>query len=64
MTIRSLFTHHPASLGETYAEHMQASLGYAVPLFRALLENPDIQNGDYSIHWLERWLARLADPNS
>ena len=28
-----------------------------VPLFSRLLENPDIQRGDYSIHWLERWLA-------
>jgi acetyl-CoA carboxylase biotin carboxylase subunit len=28
------------------------------PLFRALLESPEIQAGDYDIHWLERWLAR------
>jgi acetyl-CoA carboxylase biotin carboxylase subunit len=28
------------------------------PLFRALLEAPEIQSGDYDIHWLERWLAR------
>jgi acetyl-CoA carboxylase biotin carboxylase subunit len=28
-----------------------------IPLFRALLAEPDIQNGEYSIHWLERWLA-------
>jgi acetyl-CoA carboxylase, biotin carboxylase subunit len=28
------------------------------PLFRALLEAPEIQAGDYDIHWLERWLAR------
>ena len=28
-----------------------------VPLFHALLAEPDIQNGDYSIHWLEKWLA-------
>jgi len=28
-----------------------------VPLFRALLAEPDIQNGNYSIHWLEKWLA-------
>ena len=31
-----------------------------IPLFRALLENPDILQGDYSIHWLERWLAEMA----
>jgi acetyl-CoA carboxylase biotin carboxylase subunit len=28
-----------------------------IPLFAALLAEPDIQNGDYSIHWLEAWLA-------
>ena len=29
-----------------------------IPLFHALLDEPDIQSGDYSIHWLEKWLAR------
>ena len=28
-----------------------------IPLHRALVEDPDIQAGDYSIHWLEKWLA-------
>ncbi len=28
-----------------------------IPLFRTLVQNPDIQNGDYDIHWLERFLA-------
>jgi acetyl-CoA carboxylase biotin carboxylase subunit len=28
-----------------------------LPLFRTLVRNPDIQNGDYDIHWLERFLA-------
>ncbi len=28
-----------------------------IPLFRALVRNPDIQNGIYDIHWLERFLA-------
>ena len=27
------------------------------PLFDALLDEPDIQKGDYNIHWLEKWLA-------
>jgi len=27
-----------------------------LPLFRALLQDQDIVTGDYSIHWLERWL--------
>ena len=28
-----------------------------LPLFRALLQEADIQTGSYDIHWLERWLA-------
>jgi acetyl-CoA carboxylase, biotin carboxylase subunit len=28
-----------------------------LPLFRALVRNPDIQNGIYDIHWLEKFLA-------
>ncbi|MDO5529407.1 MAG: ATP-grasp domain-containing protein, partial [Paracoccus sp. (in: a-proteobacteria)] len=27
------------------------------PLFTALLAEPDIRRGNYSIHWLERWLS-------
>ncbi|KIT14441.1 acetyl-CoA carboxylase biotin carboxylase subunit [Jannaschia aquimarina] len=27
-----------------------------IPLFRALVEEQDIQTGDYTIHWLEKWL--------
>lgn len=27
-----------------------------VPLFHALLQEPDIHSGDYNIHWLEHWL--------
>ncbi len=29
-----------------------------IPLFHALLSDPDIQNGDYNIHWLEHWLEQ------
>ncbi len=28
-----------------------------LPLFRTLVRNPDVQNGDYNIHWLEKFLA-------
>ncbi|WP_347268570.1 acetyl-CoA carboxylase biotin carboxylase subunit [Paracoccus sp. (in: a-proteobacteria)] len=44
------------ALGELIVDGIDTTL----PLFRALLENPDIQRGDYSIHWLERWLADKA----
>ena len=29
-----------------------------VPLFDALLQEPDIQSGNYNIHWLEHWLEQ------
>ena len=32
-----------------------------IPLFHHLLAQPDIQSGDYNIHWLEKHLAALAE---
>jgi acetyl-CoA carboxylase biotin carboxylase subunit len=32
-----------------------------LPLFRDLVGNPDIANGDYDIHWLEKYLAKDAE---
>ncbi|MEO9337020.1 acetyl-CoA carboxylase biotin carboxylase subunit [Mesorhizobium sp. SB112] len=32
-----------------------------LPLFRDLVTNPDIANGDYDIHWLEKYLAKKTD---
>jgi acetyl-CoA carboxylase biotin carboxylase subunit len=32
-----------------------------LPLFRDLINNPDIANGDYDIHWLEKHLADTAE---
>ncbi|HVB88987.1 MAG TPA: acetyl-CoA carboxylase biotin carboxylase subunit [Beijerinckiaceae bacterium] len=34
-----------------------------IPLFRALVRNADVQNGEYDIHWLERFLAAQAPAN-
>ena len=31
-----------------------------IPLFRTLVRNTDIQNGDYDIHWLEHFLSEHA----
>ncbi len=42
------------ALGELVVEGIETT----VPLFHALLAEPDIQNGDYNIHWLEDWLQR------
>jgi acetyl-CoA carboxylase, biotin carboxylase subunit len=32
-----------------------------LPLFRALVRNPDVQNGQYDIHWLEEFLKTEPD---
>ncbi len=32
-----------------------------IPLHQALLTDPDVINGDYTIKWLENWLAAQAD---
>jgi len=32
-----------------------------IPLHRALLDEPDFQSGNYTIKWLEEWLARELD---
>ena len=29
-----------------------------IPLFHALLQEPDIHSGNYNIHWLEHWLEQ------
>ena len=41
------------ALGEMIIDGVETT----APLFHALLEEPDIQSGNYSIHWLEKWLA-------
>ncbi len=42
------------ALGELIIDGVESS----VPLFHMLLAEPDIQTGDYNIHWLEKWLAQ------
>ncbi|RLP24782.1 acetyl-CoA carboxylase biotin carboxylase subunit [Mesorhizobium sp. YM1C-6-2] len=32
-----------------------------LPLFRDLVGNPDVANGEYDIHWLEKYLAETAE---
>ena len=50
-----------ARLSRALDELIVDGVDTTLPLFRALVENPDIQRGDYSIHWLERWLAELGN---
>jgi acetyl-CoA carboxylase, biotin carboxylase subunit len=44
------------ALEETVIEGVKTT----IPLHQALLNEPDIQNGAYTIKWLEEWLARDA----
>ena len=30
----------------------------SIPLHQALMKDPDFINGDYTIKWLEEWLAK------
>jgi len=40
------------ALDEFVIEGIESTL----PLFRELVCNPDVQNGQYDIHWLEKFL--------
>ncbi len=44
------------ALGELIVDGVDTTL----PLFDRLLDEPDIQSGDYDIHWLEKWLEAQA----
>ncbi|WP_406720986.1 acetyl-CoA carboxylase biotin carboxylase subunit [Thioclava litoralis] len=45
-----------ARLHRALGEMIIDGVDTTIPLFNALLEEPDIQAGNYSIHWLEKWL--------
>jgi acetyl-CoA carboxylase biotin carboxylase subunit len=32
-----------------------------IPLHQALLDDPDFQTGNYTIKWLEKWLAEQGE---
>ncbi len=42
------------ALGEIIIDGIDTS----IPLFHMLLAEPDIQSGEYNIHWLEKWLEK------
>ena len=46
-----------ARLRRALSELIVDGVDTTVPLFHALLQEPDIHSGDYNIHWLEHWLA-------
>jgi acetyl-CoA carboxylase, biotin carboxylase subunit len=45
-----------ARLKRALGELVVDGIDTTVPLFHALLEEPDVLSGDYNIHWLEKWL--------
>ncbi|MDH5530683.1 MAG: acetyl-CoA carboxylase biotin carboxylase subunit [Paracoccaceae bacterium] len=47
-----------ARLKRALSELIVDGVDTTIPLFHALLEEEDILTGNYSIHWLEKWLAR------
>ena len=47
-----------ARLDRALGELIVDGIDTTVPLFTALLQEPDIRSGNYSIHWLERWLDK------
>ncbi|WP_299850057.1 acetyl-CoA carboxylase biotin carboxylase subunit [uncultured Roseovarius sp.] len=48
----SALTRLNRALGELIVDGVDTT----VPLFHALLQEPDIHSGEYNIHWLEKWL--------
>jgi acetyl-CoA carboxylase biotin carboxylase subunit len=51
-----------ARLERALGELIVDGIDTTVPLFHALLQEPDLHSGDYNIHWLEKWLAEnMAD---
>jgi len=45
-------------LKRSLSEFVIDGIDTTIPLFQALVSEPDIINGDYSIHWLENYLKR------
>jgi acetyl-CoA carboxylase, biotin carboxylase subunit len=46
-----------ARLSRALGEIIVDGVDTTIPLFRRLLENEAVLRGDYTIHWLEKWLA-------
>ncbi len=45
-----------ARLSRALSELIVDGIDTTIPLFDALLQEKDLQTGDYNIHWLEKWL--------
>ncbi|MFZ5964930.1 acetyl-CoA carboxylase biotin carboxylase subunit [Thalassococcus sp. BH17M4-6] len=51
-----------ARLNRALGELIVDGVDTTIPLFHALLQEPDIHSGDYNIHWLEHWLEQALQP--
>ncbi len=47
-----------ARLKRALSELIIDGIDTSIPLFHMLLAEPDILNGEYNIHWLEKWLEK------
>ncbi|MDN3567100.1 acetyl-CoA carboxylase biotin carboxylase subunit [Paeniroseomonas aquatica] len=47
-----------ARLRRSLAEMVVDGIHTTLPLHRAIVEDPEFQSGDYTIHWLERFVAK------
>ena len=45
-------------LRRALSEYVIGGINTTIPLFQELLEEPDIANGDYDIHWLEHYFEK------
>ncbi|WP_146585616.1 acetyl-CoA carboxylase biotin carboxylase subunit [Puniceibacterium confluentis] len=52
-----------ARLNRALGELIVDGVDTTIPLFHALLQEPDIHSGDYNIHWLEHWLEQALKPS-
>ena len=50
-----------ARLDRALGELIVDGVDTTVPLFHALLSEPEIQSGAYNIHWLEHWLEKWLE---
>ena len=50
-----------ARLRRALEEFVISGMKTTIPLHRDLIEDPQFQAGDYTIKWLEEWLAKQAD---
>ena len=51
----------PDAAARALDEFVVDGIETTMPLFRALVREPDIHDGDYDIHWLEKFLATRRD---